>query len=224
MKKKDFYSTIKILIKDLSEPDYITNMYEEIGIKSLIVLRNVFRTDKSYLGNYLAKILVEKGKLFRNKTVLDLGCGGGLMGIICAMKGARKVHFSDINPIAVKNSRLNIMLLDIKGASYSAGDLFENIPNLKFDIIIFNMPAILSASPNYINAAFLRDDILVLNFFKLFPKYLNKGGYVLMPGSTRFNKSKSIKDLVKENGNKFKVIAKEFEENNEYKYIIKINK
>lgn len=217
------FPKINQLLKSLSTPDYITHAYSEMGIGSLIILQDVFKTDKSYLGNYLGKIVNDRKNLIKNKNVLDLGCGCGFLGILCALNDAKKICFSDINPIAVKNSKLNTMLLGIKNASFVTGDLFGNIPaNNQFDVIIFNSPTILGSPSNTSEAAFLRDDELIINFFKSFPKYLRRTGIVVMPGSTRYDQNITPITLAKHHNYKYKMIDKDYEDNNNYKYVIVI--
>ena len=73
-----------------------------------------------------------------NKTILELGCGSGIIALYAASKGA-DVTASDINPIAtnalrvasIKNN-LNLTVID--------SDLFNTIPNQQFDYIIINPP------------------------------------------------------------------------------------
>lgn len=209
------------LINDLDGPDYITDAFSDIGIDSLIILRSVFRVDKAYLGNYLARILYGKKDLVENKDVLDLGCGCGLLGLICALRGTKKVHFSDINPVAVKNSRLNSILLDVSQTSFSSGDLFDNIPSRRqFDLIVFNSPSIAGLPLNSSETAFVREDRVILDFFNLFPNYLRCGGAVIMPGSSRFNSDTSPLNMVKRYNMRHEIISKEQEGDGNYKYVI----
>ncbi len=220
-----FDSDIQSLIEDLSAPSYITRDYLDIGIPSLIVLSTVFRVDKSYLGNYLGSALRTRQDLVRNKTVLDLGCGCGLLGIICALRGAKRVHFSDINPQAVKNSRLNVVLLDINNASFSAGSLFENIPTKpKFDVIVFNPPSISGLPANTTEAALIREDKIITDFYEKFPGSLQKDGIVIMPGSSRFDGEMSPVHMVKRLNLSSEIIHTEQEEGDHKKYVISIKK
>lgn len=221
--QNSFQSDIKNLIKDMEKPDYITNFYAKIGISSLIVLKGIFRTENSYLGNYLIQVLLKKRHLFKDKTVLDLGCGCGILGIICSMQGAKSVHFSDINPRAVKNSQLNSLFLEIKNASFSMGNLFENIPQKKFDVIIFNGPTISGKPSSFMDAAFIREDKIIFDFLKESHSYLNKDGFILIPSSTRYNKN-SLLGIIKKSENRFRILDKSPEANKDYLFTIRIFK
>lgn len=74
----------------------------------------------------------------QNKTVLELGCGCGIVSILAAQKGA-KVTATDINEVALsaleKNAEANQVSIEI-----SASDLFENLVGKTFDTIIINPP------------------------------------------------------------------------------------
>lgn len=77
------------------------------------------------------------------ETVLDMGTGCGLLGIVAAEK-TRRVVAIDINPYAVhcarENAKLNKMQHKI---SYIQGDLFAPLSdNFKFDVALFNAPYI----------------------------------------------------------------------------------
>ena len=74
----------------------------------------------------------------KGKSLLEPGCGSGLISIYAAMKGASVVS-TDINPVAIeylrKNSRQNQVALTIIHS-----DLFKHIPAQEFDIIAINPP------------------------------------------------------------------------------------
>lgn len=213
---------IKKLLRNLSGPKYSTNYYSDIGIDSLIVLKNVFRIDKSYLGDYLVRFLMKKKSLFKNKNVLDLGCGCGILGIICALNGARKITFSDINPIAIKNSKINCKISDIKNAKFIESSLLDNHPKKDYDVIIFNAPAISGVPKNNYEASFIRENKLMLEFFNIFPRYLRKNGILIMPGSTKFNKDYSPLSLARMNKYKYLTIDKHYGEEKDYRYVVSI--
>ena len=120
-----------LLIKYLSK----TRIYKYDDIRLEIppqVFHPGFFFSTKLLLNYIKQLSL-KGKSF-----LEPGCGSGLISIYAAKKGA-KVTASDINPTAIaflkKNSRLNNVDLTI-----IESDLFQNIPEEKFDIIAINPP------------------------------------------------------------------------------------
>jgi release factor glutamine methyltransferase len=74
----------------------------------------------------------------KDKTVLELGAGSGLISIYCARQNA-KVTASDINPTAIKNIIKNSELNNVK-LEVIESDLFDKIEMSKFDYIIINPP------------------------------------------------------------------------------------
>jgi release factor glutamine methyltransferase len=72
----------------------------------------------------------------KGDTVLDLGCGSGIVGVVAAKQGAT-VTSSDINQKALENARLNARIhnVDIKTVH---SDMFQNLGT--FDYIFFNPP------------------------------------------------------------------------------------
>ena len=72
------------------------------------------------------------------KKFLELGAGSGLLSIYAAKKNA-VVTATDINPVAVKylhrNAEKNKVAIDIIHS-----DLFENVPDKKFDMVVINPP------------------------------------------------------------------------------------
>jgi len=86
------------------------------------------------------KILLDfiKPLNLQNKSVLELGCGSGIISLFASSKGAN-VTASDINPIALdalkiasKKNNASISILN--------SDLFDAIKNKSFDYIIINPP------------------------------------------------------------------------------------
>jgi release factor glutamine methyltransferase len=75
------------------------------------------------------------------ETVLDMGTGCGILGVIAAEKAA-KVVAVDINPYAVRCTRRNAELNGVaEKMVFLQGDMFAPIKNgKKFDLILFNAP------------------------------------------------------------------------------------
>jgi len=74
----------------------------------------------------------------KNKTVLELGAGSGLISLVAAKKGAR-VTASDISRKALKNILFNQQANHVD-MEIIHSDLFQNIPKNLFDVIVINPP------------------------------------------------------------------------------------
>ena len=81
-------------------------------------------------------------KFTPGKSICEIGCGCGTLGQVALLKGASKLVQGDINPFAVKNARDNQKLHGLSDNQLIVyeSDCFDNIPNEKFDIIVFAMP------------------------------------------------------------------------------------
>ncbi len=58
-------------------------------------------------GQALARYLLDHPLEVRGRTLLDVGCGGGVEGIAAARAGASRVIAVDTDPLAVEAARLN---------------------------------------------------------------------------------------------------------------------
>lgn len=74
-------------------------------------------------------------------TVLDIGCGSGILSIAGALLGAREVVGIDIDQMAVKIAKENIKINNVSNkVEIIQGNLINKI-NKKYDIIIANIAA-----------------------------------------------------------------------------------
>jgi predicted nicotinamide N-methyase len=83
----------------------------------------------------LARHILNHRHLVAGKTVVDLGCGGGLAGIAAARSGARRVIANDIDPVALdmtlRNAAANKVALEI-----SPLNLTENTGSVTANVIL----------------------------------------------------------------------------------------
>jgi release factor glutamine methyltransferase len=120
-----------LLVRYLSK----TRIYKSRDIKLEVpsqVFHPGFFTSTKMLLQYLRRFPL------KNKYILELGAGSGLIAIQTAKEGAL-VTASDINPVAIEylhsNSLQNKVSLEI-----IRSDLFAQIPRRSFDIIAINPP------------------------------------------------------------------------------------
>lgn len=60
----------------------------------------------------LLELMERDGETFKEKAVLDLGCGAGLLGILAMKRGARHVHFQDYNSTVIEQLTLPNVILN----------------------------------------------------------------------------------------------------------------
>lgn len=89
--------------------------------------------------------LVEKMHAFKQNitSILEIGTGSGCIGLTLAKAfPAATVTAIDINPQALKLAQENATLNKINNVHFIQSDLFNNLNNLKFDLIVSNPPYI----------------------------------------------------------------------------------
>lgn len=103
---------------------------------TVTVLPGVFHPGLFYSTKFLIDFLLEQP--IYNKSLLELGCGTGLISIIALKAGAR-VTASDLSLMAVKNVKRNAHYNRVFIYSIHS-DLFDAIEKKPFDWIIINPP------------------------------------------------------------------------------------
>ncbi len=76
------------------------------------------------------------------KSIVDVGCGNGCLGILCALKFPRAVvTLIDVDPPAVDLARRNVALHGLQTqVTVVQSDLFEALSEQRWDLILSNPP------------------------------------------------------------------------------------
>lgn len=82
---------------------------------------------------------LEKENWTGAETVLEVGCGTGIVSVFLSKK-AKEVFSLDINRRAVSCARRNAEANDAANMHVFSGDLFSGIGRKKFDVLVFNTP------------------------------------------------------------------------------------
>ncbi|MCO5218057.1 MAG: class I SAM-dependent methyltransferase [Thermomicrobiales bacterium] len=72
-------------------------------------------------------------------SILDLGCGAGIIGLTAARMGAGAITMTDTNLLAIDTARHNADRLGI-AATIIASDVFAQLDGQRFDLILSNPP------------------------------------------------------------------------------------
>lgn len=98
-------------------------------------------------------------------TVMDVGCGSGILSIIAAKLGACKVVAFDIDEVAVKVTRENIARNSVEDRVEVFKGVLEDVAPKKYNIIVANIIA----------------DVII-SIAELIPRYLQAGGLFIASG------------------------------------------
>lgn len=183
--------------------------FEVDGI-SLVVLPGVFSPQYSESPDYLMK----HAKIKPGCSVLDLGCGCGILSLWAANQGAEKVVALDINESALQNTKLNAMHHHLQNkieVRWSNG--FEAIKKEeKFDVILWNPPFYNRVFNNDLERACFDPDY---QFFKASiqsaKKVLNNngtlqlvfgetGGFEVIEHEIKLNEWNTVRTIVQDSG------------------------
>ncbi len=153
--------------------------------------------------SYLLESLIKK--YVKNKSVLDVGCGSGILAQAAQRAGAKSVLAADVNPDAIK-------LLKEKCINAVKSDLFSKIKkSQKFDLILFNPPYLPEdkredKESQRATTGGKRGDEIIIKFLKQSKNHLNKKGKILLLLSS-FTPQDKVKSLLIKNKMAYKIIA-----------------
>ncbi len=200
----EFYLNKVNDIKNGMPIQYITNKQEFMKLN--------FYVDKNVLiPQPDTEILVEKAIEICNNhgndiKILDLCTGSGAIGISIAknIKNA-KVYATDIKNTVIDIAKQNAKQNNVDNIEFIVSDMFENIQEKDFDIIVSNPPYIETDVIKTLPTEVKNEPIIALDggkdglkFYKIilseYKKYLKKDGYLLL--EIGYNQAKSVGELI----------------------------
>lgn len=117
----------------------------------------------------MLSLLLSGQSWWSGAEVLDVGCGTGVLGIASALLGARAVHFVDIDPTAVENTRHNVALNRLGASTHFYTGILDELTlgAETFDLIIANIHRniIEHDIPHYIRLLHPEGHLMVSGFY-----------------------------------------------------------
>ncbi|MCF6241214.1 MAG: 50S ribosomal protein L11 methyltransferase [Bacteroidales bacterium] len=111
----------------------------------------------------------------QGKTILDMGCGTGILAILSAQKGAKEICAIDIDKWSYNNTLENLQLNSIKNVHVEQGDK-SNIGSKFFNIIYANINknVLLHDIPDYAAHIHHGGKLLLSGFYAHYFEEINK--------------------------------------------------
>jgi HemK-related putative methylase len=131
---------------------------ERIEGSALLVAPGVLNPRLMRTGEFFAQQLGPE-LLPPDAEVLDMGSGSGVCAVFAA-RYARRVVAVDINPAAVRCTRINALLNQCEDRiEVLQGDLFAPLAGRRFDLVLFNPPFLHGAPQNDGDRAWRSTDV-----------------------------------------------------------------
>lgn len=185
--ESNYFESIQKLLQGIPL-QHITHNQEFMKM-SFYVNENVLipRPDTEILVEEVIKI----GRKFKNPIILDMCTGSGAIAVSLAKYiNNAKVYAVDISQQALEIAKKNAIDNKVENKiEFLQSDLFENLNNIKFDIIVSNPPYIKEEDIQYLDDEVRREPQIALNggndgldFYKKITKcayeYLKCNGYL----------------------------------------------
>ena len=188
-KKNEYLKNVE-KVKNGTPIEYITN-YKEFMKMGFFVNENVLipRQDTEVL----VEEAINLAKKINATNILDLCTGSGIIGISIA-KYIEKVQITstDVSPKAIQIAKKNANINNVENKiTFIESNLFENIGDIKFDMIISNPPYIKKDIIKNLSKQVQNEPMIALNggidgldfyrkIIKQAYKYLKFGGYLCL--------------------------------------------
>jgi 16S rRNA (guanine1207-N2)-methyltransferase len=104
---------------------------------NMLSLPGVFSYDRLDEGTAL---LLNQIPYLHGASVLDLGCGYGIIGIAAHKAGAHKIDLIDVNLLAIASAKINIKNLGIVNVQIIPSDVTSGVEDRHYDYVITNPP------------------------------------------------------------------------------------
>ena len=136
--------------------------YPVLDYEIVIEPNMAFGTGNHETTSMMLEVILEND--MHNRSVLDMGCGTGILGILASMRGAQKITAIDIDEWSFKGASENAQINHIKNMEVKLGDA-SLLGDEKYDIIFAN----------------IHKNVL-LNDLPVYSKCLNENGLLFMSG------------------------------------------
>lgn len=103
----------------------------------------ILLTPNVFPPTHTSRVVAEALEIRPGETVLDVGCGSGVLGFVAARLGAGRVYGCDASPDAVEVARENALRLGLgEVTEFRAGNLFDPVRDVHADVIIGDVSGI----------------------------------------------------------------------------------
>ena len=168
---------------------------------------------------FLYKGIVKNINKMKNISLVDMGCGNGIIGIslLKNLKNIKNIVFSDISNDAISICKKNVKAnkINVSHVDFLKSNVFSKFDNRKFDIIINDISGIsekvAKISPWFKNipcSSGSDGTVLTLRFLKNYKSFLNKKGMVFFPIISLCNEKK-IFNFLKRKKIKYKIVSED---------------
>lgn len=142
-------------------PEWIEYQPKENEIKVLIGSNMAFGTGEHETTSMCVEFLQKYVK--ENDTVLDVGCGSGILGIVASKLGADKVILTDIDECAITATEKNMKINGVKNGTVLLKNLLDD-NTVKGQVIVCNIMAeILIAFAPFIGNNLTKNGTIILS-------------------------------------------------------------
>lgn len=221
-KEKTYFDFIKLLRSGIPV-EHITHQKEFMKL-------NFFVNNNVLIPRQDTEILVEEviniAKKINAKNILDLCTGSGAIGISIANYLPNiEIVATDISNEALKIAKKNAISNNVQNQmTFIKSDLFENLDNQKFDIIVSNPPYIKTRDIEKLDTQVKKEPYIALDggedgldFYKKIIKesyqYLKYNGYLCV--EIGYDQKKDVINLYNESGNFENIYSKKDLANND---------
>ena len=154
---KAFYEDDKVNYEEIEDMDWANEWkkyYEPFYIGNILIKPSWIEIDETYhtvleinpgmaFGTGLhetTNLCIEQLQQLQldNKSVLDIGCGSGILSVASSKLGAKEVFATDIDPLAVEATLDNAQLNKISNIKVVEGSLLDKVDK-KYDVVIANI-------------------------------------------------------------------------------------
>ena len=147
--------------KTVIVPEWIEYTPKTDEIKVLIGSNMAFGTGEHETTSMCVEFLEKYVK--EDDTVLDVGCGSGILGIVASKLGAKNVILTDIDECAITATEQNMKINNVSNGTVILKNLLDD-NTVRGNVIVCNIMAeVLIAFAPYIGANLLDNGIIILS-------------------------------------------------------------
>jgi release factor glutamine methyltransferase len=175
--RRAWRALLRIKLALIDRRKYEKVVLEDVDGLPILVLPAVFNPKLLRTGEFLVQQVARDELLSAGCRVLDLGSGAGAAGVAAAKRGSR-VTAVDINPAAVRCTRINALLNNVS-IDVREGDLFTPVERERFDIVLFNPPFYRGMPRDALDHAWRSPDVIE-RFAARLADHLEPAGHALL--------------------------------------------